>query len=224
MCIELLAGEKQRNESSRAVQACNDYLRMGPSRSLRLLVAGYCSETEQNSAPTESIGTLMQWSDKYGWQKRAELYDVELENRKNERAADIMQTGLACPHERVVELKDLAAFLKGQLYEQSKGGTYHNIWLKDYKVLGSGEHAEVVEIERFNGAIISEYRATLDDLAKETGGRVKKIAPTDPTGTRAYDELSDEGRAARIAAIIDAARERGSGSTSSRDEQGSDVA
>ena len=32
--VELLAGQRQRSESYRAIQACNDYLRMGPTRSV----------------------------------------------------------------------------------------------------------------------------------------------------------------------------------------------
>jgi len=116
------------------------------------------------------LGTLNNWSTRYGWQDRAEDYDAELERRKDERAEQIMQSGLALTHNRVEELKELADFLQGQMYEQGEGGVYHNVWLPDVKQVGG----ERVDIERFNAAIISEYRATLDDLAKETGGRVNK--------------------------------------------------
>jgi hypothetical protein len=37
-----------------------------------------------------------------------------------------------------------------------------------------------------------------------------KIAPTSPDGEKPYESLSDEERVARLAAILDAARERGS--------------
>jgi hypothetical protein len=39
----------------------------------------------------------------------------------------------------------------------------------------------------------------------------KKIAPTDPTGEKEYVGLTDDERAARIAAILDAARARRDG-------------
>jgi len=86
-----------------------------------------------------------------------------------------MQSGLALSHNRVEELKTLASFLKSQMYEQGKTGDYHNVWVPDVKQIGRGPDAERVDIERFNAPIISEFRATLDDLAKETGGRVNKV-------------------------------------------------
>lgn len=82
-----------------------------------------------------------------------------------------MQSGLALAHERVQKLKELGAFLEAQMYERGEDGVYYNVWLPDVKQIGSGENAERVDIERFNSAIIEQYRDTLDDLAKETGGR-----------------------------------------------------
>jgi len=51
-----------------------------------------------------------------------------------------------------------------------------------------------------------------------------KTALTDPTGTKEYDPVTDDERIARLAAIIDTVRKRGSGPASGGDEQGSDVA
>jgi hypothetical protein len=171
--IEPLAGERQRGETSKAIQACNDYLRMGPGRSLRLLHKQY--KDEQKLAPTRILGTLCNWSSRYGWQRRAEAYDAELDRLKTERAEEIMRSGLALAHERVEKLKDLAAFLETQMYEQDDTGAYPNVWLPDVKQIGGGEHAERVDIERFNAALIGEFRATLDDIAKETGGRKQQM-------------------------------------------------
>lgn len=164
--MELLAGERQKSESSRAVQACNDYSRMGPSRSLRALIQEY-GKTPQSTVPTDSLYTLEKWCRKYGWPKRAELYDGQLEAAKNKRAKDILQSGLALVHERVDKLQGLADFLHEQMYEQGESGKYHNIWLPDVKEVGG----QVVDIERFNAAIIDQYRGALDDIAKEVGGR-----------------------------------------------------
>jgi len=170
--VSLLAGERQNGESYRAIQACNDYLRMGPGRSLTALAESY-AESPQN-APTANRWTLKRWCGSYAWVERAASYDARLEDAKNARAREIMESGLALAHERVVKLKNLAGFLEGQLYEQGADGVYHNVWLPDVKQIGSGADAERVDIERFNQGIISEYRATLDDIAKETGGRVVK--------------------------------------------------
>lgn len=124
------------------------------------------------------MGTLKNWSSRYNWQDRAEEYDAELEHQKNERRQQVMESGLALDFERVDQLKRVGHFLIDQIYEQGEDGTYHNIWLPDVKQIGSGNSAERVDIERFNAAIIGELRGVLDDLAKETGGRIKGVDVT----------------------------------------------
>ncbi len=206
-----MAGERQRSESSRAVQAANDYLRMGPGRSLSALLHRY-SESERSIAPTLSKGTLFKWASKYGWVARAALYDAALESAKNERATQIMQSGLALAHERVDKLQRLADFLEGQMYEQGTDGVYHNIWLPDVKQIGSGDDAERVDIERFNAAIIEQYRGALDDIAKETGGRKQKSEISGPSGgpieAKIIDSLTPEERHARLLALLEIAEQR----------------
>ena len=185
--VELLAGEPVTRESSRAIQACNDYLRLGPGRSLRLLYEKYI-EYKGMQPPTSNLGTIGVWSAKYKWVARAELYDIELEHEKNARHREVMESGLALDHERVVRLKDLAHFLLDEIEKtntvtiedddgekvKTEDGQRPNVWLADVKQIGSGEHAERVDIVRYNSAIFSDLRGLLDDLAKETGGRVIK--------------------------------------------------
>jgi hypothetical protein len=179
--IALLAGERQRGESSKAAQACNDYLRLGPGRSLHDLWRVY-AKVDQSQPPTRSLGTIKSWSARYGWQSRAADYDAKLEEEKNARAEKIMQSGLALEHERVDNLKDLAIFLWGEITTKGEDDSYPNVWLPDVKQIGSGVHAERVDIERFNSPLISEFRATLDDLAKETGGRKQRHEHTGEGG------------------------------------------
>jgi hypothetical protein len=174
--VQLLAGQRQKGESRKAVLACNDYLRMGLGRRLVDLHKRYHEDIQENSTPTRSWGTLTQWSSRYNWQQRADEYDAELERQKNERRQQVMNDGLALDFERVDKLKALGHFLLGQIYEQGADGLYHNVWLPDVKQIGSGEFAERIDIERFNAAIIGELRGVLDDLAKETGGRTKRHA------------------------------------------------
>jgi hypothetical protein len=183
--LDLLAGQRLNEESDRAVIACNDYLRLGPGRSLSKLADKY-GKTKKKLAPTQSIATLTGWSARFRWQVRAAAYDAEWEHLKNERRREEMEYGLALDFERVERLKRLADFLESQLYELSKPDpltgeqTYHNVWVPDVKSIGGGEFAERVDIERFNGPLISEYRSVLDDLAKETGGRVRKTELGNP--------------------------------------------
>lgn len=180
--VELLAGEAQKGEHRRAMQACNDWLRMGPIRTLTGLARHY-RETPENSAPTRSLGTIGYWSKKYNWQSRADQYDARIEAEKNARAREIMNSGLSLVHERVNELQALADFLKGELYEKGEDGVFHNVWLPDVKQIGGGKYAERVDIERFNAALIEQFRDTLDDLAKETGGRAQKQIISNPDGS-----------------------------------------
>jgi hypothetical protein len=172
--IRLLAGERQDSESNRAVQACNDYLRLGVHRTLSKVEGGY---------PKGSLGG---WSIKYRWAERAEQYDAQLEMEKNraveERRATVMQDGLSLDFERVGALKKLAGFLEGQIYETEEvdGETrYPKLWLRDYKTTRLGDFLEVF---RFNAPLIDQYRGLLDDIARETGGRKNTTEISGPGG------------------------------------------
>lgn len=225
MAIELVAGDKAKGETQRALLACNDYLRMGPGRSLRTLQAQY-REVAQSSAPTHALATLNKWSALYGWQARAELYDALAEAEKNaaekahqaalaQRRREVMEAGAALDFERVDKLKRLVEFLEAQIFYVGQGDDsapgdlggdtlraalrsvpdpddpkrkYSNIWARDVKGVGSGDAAQVVEIVRFNAPILAEYRAALDDIAKEAGGRRQRTV----TETIDYSKLTDE--------------------------------
>jgi hypothetical protein len=181
--LELLSGHRQSGESDNAVVACNDWLRLGTGRTLSRLLSKY-NDIQQKSAPTQSLNTLQQWSAKFDWQARATEFDAGWEARKNAEREAVMGYGLALDYERVNKLFRLADFLEGQIYEKGAPDPvtgyepYHNVWVPDVKSIGGGEFAERVDIERFNSALLAEYRATLDDIAKEVGGRVKKADVT----------------------------------------------
>lgn len=180
--IELLAGEPLSGETKRALLACNDYLRMGPGRSLAKLLNHYQAGSE--TPPSKRLNTLKGWSAAFDWQARAVSYDTAIERRKTEqveaRRRFAMEHGFALDYERVITLRKLAAFLLGQIYQTDEDGHFFNIWLADVKQVGTGGFAERVDIERFNAAIFTELRGLLDDLAKETGGRKVKASLETP--------------------------------------------
>lgn len=171
--VELLSGQRQKTETDAAVIACNDWLRMGPGRSLPSLRERYI-DTYQNQLITGSLATLRDWSMKYKWTERAKEYDAGWEARKNAEHESMMNYGLALTHERLRKLYRLEAVLEAQMYERGLDDVLHNIWVPDVKSVGGGENAERVDIERFNAPIIEQYRKVLDDIAKETGGRIQK--------------------------------------------------
>lgn len=193
---ELLAGVRQRGESSKGVQACNDFLRLGPGRTLVGLFRKY-QEMPGDMTPTRKRNTIEAWSKNFTWFERAAAYDKRLEEEKNARAREMMASGLALDYERVGELIVLADFLKAQIYttaparqevaaeeaEPGESGTaYPYVWVRDVKQIGAGENAERVEIYRFNAAILDQYRGVMDDIARETGGRVNKHEVTGEDG------------------------------------------
>lgn len=171
--INPLAGERLDGESDKAVLACNDWLRLGIGRSLPALIEKY-TQTNQHSPPTTSLGTLKQWSTRNEWRERAIEFDKNWEQRKNAERKTVMEYGLSLDYERVRRLNRLADFLEHQLYATDDEGNYSNLWLQDAKGIGSSLNFERVDIERFNSALLTQYRGVLDDIAKEVGGRVNK--------------------------------------------------
>lgn len=216
MAVTLLAGEKATGETRKATIACNDYLRMGAGRSLAKLHQKYM-ETTTTTPPTRNLRVIGGWSQKYGWQERAETYDAQVEAEKNAERKRIMSEGLSLDYERVRRLKELADKLHGEIEgavsaaeadsdDEGEGDSEnegdgepgeaagHGIWLRDWKQIGGGEYASVVEIERFNNALLEQYRSTLDDIAKETGGRRQRTTVENID----YGKLTEE-QLARIA-------------------------
>jgi hypothetical protein len=176
--LELLAGTAHSNESNKAIQACNDWLRLGLGRTIPMLLEQY-EFIQENTSPTKSLNTLYHWHHVYDWKARATQFDENIEAFKTAEHNNTVQRGLALTHERLKKLYRLASFLETQLFELSEPDEagiqyYHSLWVSDVKQIGKGDEIERVDIERFNSALISEYRATLADIAKEVGGRVEK--------------------------------------------------
>ena len=167
-----LSGRRHSREPAKAITACNDYLRLGPGRSLAKLHALYVERREREgkaSVPTARDRTLEAWSSRYGWQRRAEAYDAEMEALKTARAHEILNSGLALPHERVLKLKALFEQLEAELTEGA-------LWVERTKGIGSGETFERVSERLYNSALVSDLRGLLEDLAEETGGRQQRVS------------------------------------------------
>lgn len=176
---------------------------MGAGRTISALLTKY-DEMRQYSQgyepPSMSSSTLYKWAKNFHWSERSDLYDATWEQRKNDLREQALNEGLALDFERIAELKQLALLLRSQIYEQGKGGEFHNLWVPDVKQIGSGEFVERVDIERYNSALISDYRAVLDDLAKEVGDRVKKSETDLTSGGEKLDFSTDRAIAALLAA------------------------
>lgn len=165
--MEPLTGTRQEGETTKAVIACNGYLRMGPGRSLAKLQRKYSKSKAESAPPTKNLQTLTKWSGLWGWVKRSEWYDATDEEKKDIRAKEAKETGLALEHERIIALKDLG----DRLTKILDRGLFRT---KEIKV-GSGKDAKIIPIDFYNKDVIDNLRGILEDLAKETGGRVKKL-------------------------------------------------
>jgi hypothetical protein len=91
--------------------------------------------------------------------------DIDTITRAGEM--DALTQGLALKEVRVSKLQQLAALMERDLL----GGF---LWTDQVKSIGGGDAQQVVEYELFNSAEVDAYRGVLDDIAKETGGRVQK--------------------------------------------------
>lgn len=165
-----LSGERQSGETDKQVLACNDYLRMGPSRSIAALASHY--QQNPDLAPSTVLETLYSWSSQRDWDERAEAFDAEWDAKRQAQFELVMEHDLALPQNRVQELRQLAGLLKEELYFRNHEGELVNLWVADYKTLGGKEFVDIV---RYNSPLVRDYLKALDDLAAETGGRVKGV-------------------------------------------------
>jgi hypothetical protein len=86
-----------------------------------------------------------------------------------------MTEGYAKKEYRVYKLSLLAALMERDLLNGL-------LWTNEVKTIGSGPAAEIIDFEEFNKAEVEAYRGVLDDIAAETGGRIKKTELTGGNG------------------------------------------
>jgi len=131
-------------------------------------------------------------------------YAIDLEAMKRAGREDALTEGLALKSERVRKLKQLAALMEQDIF----GGL---LWTTEIKGVGSGDIAEIVEFEEFNGAEVVQYRGVLDDIAKEVGERVQKSEVSGKDGGPI--KIDDERQNRAISTLADAIREAIPGTT-----------
>lgn len=89
---------------------------------------------------------------------------VEIKDVIQRYEAEAIQSGLARRMERVAELKDIYARLKAELDAGA-------LWVIHPRSMRGDEGYTIVEERIFNSNLIRELRQTLEDIAKEVGGR-----------------------------------------------------
>jgi hypothetical protein len=89
---------------------------------------------------------------------------ADLEAIKASGEFEALTQGFALKENRVKALQTIA----NMMYRDITNGF---LWLDQVKALGNGDSMEVVDYEEFNTAEVKEFRAALDDIAKELGHR-----------------------------------------------------
>lgn len=196
---ELLEGTRAENESAAAVWACNSFLLLGPSRSVRGLAEKFAM-LDKSEVPTQSYDTLRDWSEKFSWKERELDYNERRLHEFVEARREVMQEDYAADYFRVAALTSLAAVLEGEIFEVGLPEertivakcphctesfevgtgevvtTFPNLFKCDIKSTGQGEKQTISTSKRFDATLVNTYRAVLDDLAKEKGERKDNFA------------------------------------------------
>ncbi|MEI7849606.1 MAG: hypothetical protein WCK35_27670 [Chloroflexota bacterium] len=158
--------EKQR-ENRRSKIALRDYLELGPDRTLAKLHSTYIRAPKP---PTRHLSTLHEWFAQYDWQIQAEYFDQLQQYRSQQAENEILLSGLALTSQRVGALKQLYSDL------QDLQTLIWPIWKSELQSSKpAGEQRSPAQ--RFNLTIITYMRGVLDDLARETGGRLGRVQP-----------------------------------------------
>lgn len=83
------------------------------------------------------------------------------------------------------QLSNLARIILAKLDPDDPKNKFPNLWARDVKSVAGGH---IVDVVRFNAALLSEFRAILDEIAKETGGRRQRTV----TESIDYNKLTEE--------------------------------
>lgn len=181
--------EKQPGETSKAYRAFCIYRDAGPDKRTHEYV-----REELGKSPGYTRW-LEEWSSKHDWVDRAHAYDQHLEEQRRQEYEEEMTTGLAHAGARVRKLKDLHHRLEDELAE--------NLWLEDVKIGPQGRH---VTIRKYNGSLVRDYLRTLKHIAKEVGGRKKKVDVT------SQDQAIGDGVTVSVEGAVPIVEEGGEGS------------
>lgn len=194
-------------ESPKAAQAFSDYVALGGSRSLEKLAVSLCLRPGYAKSTPRTLRRLLQrWSAAHGWQAR--LVAIA----EQERAA-IVARGIADRQNRVDALNDRWERMRRVVDEraadpemQSVAGGRTGLLVHKLRVVGTGRNALQVDEYEVDTSLLAEMRATEKQAAQELGQWVEKLAPTDPTGEKEYQDHRAE-LERRLAGLIAARTE-----------------
>ncbi len=173
---EQIENLRLRGETGKAKRAFLDYSALGPQRSIPMLLEQYrdpdryvqTNYRDKKAPPTRQLNTLKQWSSAYDWVVRAGTITDKQTGiilREQEKGfAEAMQYTYAQVANRVKVLNSLTELLVAHIQDQGI--------IRTIVKVSRGKFAEETQVDVL---AITALRGLLDDLAKETGGRVRAL-------------------------------------------------
>lgn len=131
--------------------------------------------------------------------RKSRKIDLEAISKVDETNA--LTAGYALKEHRVLKLSQLAELMERDIF----GGF---LWTEEVKGVGAGAAAEVVEYEEFNRAEVEAWRGVLDDIAAETGGRVRKTELTGKDGKDLMQPADNAQVLERVNQLLELAKQR----------------
>jgi hypothetical protein len=111
----------------------------------------------------------------------AKKFSKQINTLQTEHDARNINRGLRSKEKRIERLERLARRIEASIENEDDGG--FGLWPKDVKLAGNGKE---VPVRVFAGEAVRQYRAILDDIAKEYGERSTK-----QDVTLRFDQMSD---------------------------------
>jgi hypothetical protein len=188
--------DRMPDEPNRWYQRFEAFRLQGPGRTIEAVYRAECeaklSKVKRPSKRWYEIVRL--WS----WYARAAAWDKHLSDQAaadaEKRRIEILNSGFALQHERVAALGEIADTLLTDIKDPA------HLWPLDEKGIGQGDNFQVVEVVRFNGGLVDQFRGTLDDIAKEMGDRKEKPGDTVVNVSFDLDEWKRK-RSERLASV-----------------------
>lgn len=167
-------------ETPDAKQAWNDYLAMGPERSLEKLLVLYQGGTK--AAPTRRLRTLKDWSRFHGWDRRlAEIAEQEHQA--------IVRRGIADKQNRIDALNDRWQRLHQVIEERGADpemedvpGGRTGLLVHQVKIIGAGDNAQRIDEYKVDDGTLDQFLKHEKQAAQELGQWVEKGELTGASG------------------------------------------
>lgn len=190
-------------ETPRARAAFNDYLAMGPDRSLPKLAARY--RTSIDSVPTRHLSRLLVWSQQHSWQQRlADITEAERQAIVSQGIADKVER-VRAQNDRWHRMRQVIAERAEAPETQDVAGGKTGLIVHNVKGVGKGEDFQLIDLYEVDTGLLKELREHEKQAAQELGQWSEKHELTGKDGGAIEVKVDDarERLIARLTALAE---------------------